>query len=142
MSSPFIRHCHARVAFLLILQASKSGLTLLSPQSLASEPGVEALMAKPQEDDLGCRQEAVVLVLPQFVDRPLSILVGPFRKGTSPKKNGPPGWVRRQYPSSLFVFAKGLLMPFFVTKGTTNIGWGIEFLIIIEHPGGGAWGRL
>jgi hypothetical protein len=31
-------------------------------------------------------------------------------------------------------------MPFFVTKGTTNIGQGIEFLIIIEHPVGGAWG--
>jgi hypothetical protein len=142
MLLPFIRHCHARVAFLLVLQAGKSGLTLLLPQSLASKPGVEASRAKPQEDDSGCRLEAVALVLPQFVDRPLSILVGTFREGASPKKNGPPGWVRRQYPSSLFVFAKGLLMSFFVMKGTTNIGRGIEFLIIIEHPGGGAWGRL
>ncbi len=97
---------------------------------------------KPQEDDLGCRLEAVALVLPQFVDHPLPILLGAFHEGASPKKNGPPGWVRRQYPSSLFVFAKGSLMPFFVTKGTTNIGRGIVFLIIIEHPGGGAWGRL
>ncbi len=112
MSSPFVHHCHACVAFLLVLQASKSGLTLLSPQSLASELGVEALTAKPQEDDSGCCLEAVALVLPQFVDRPLPILVGAFRKGASPKKNGPPGWVRRQYPSSLFIFAKGLLMPF------------------------------
>jgi hypothetical protein len=103
---------------------------------------MEASTAKPQEDDLGCRLEAVALVLPQFIDRPLPILVGVFRKDASPKKNEPPGWVWRQYPSSLFVFAKGLLMPFFVTKGTTNIGRGIEFLIIVEHPGGGAWGRL
>jgi hypothetical protein len=38
----------------------------------------------------GCHLEAVVLVLPQFLDRPLPILVGAFRVGTSPKKNGPP----------------------------------------------------
>ncbi len=55
----------------------------------------------------GCRLEAVALVLPQGVNRSLPILVGAFRTGASPKKNGPPGWVRRQYPSSLFVFAKG-----------------------------------
>jgi hypothetical protein len=42
-------------AFLLVLQAGKSSLTLLLPRGLASKPGVEALMAKPQEDDLGCR---------------------------------------------------------------------------------------
>ncbi len=81
-------------------------------------------------------------MLPQFVDRPLPILVGAFGKGASPKKNGPPRWVQRQYPSSLFVFTKGSLMPFFVTKGMTNIGRGIEFLIIVEHPVGGVWGRL
>ncbi len=61
-------------------------------------------------------------MLPQFIDRPLPILVGAFSEGASPKKNGPPGWVQRQYPSSLFIFAKGSLMPFFVTKGMTNIG--------------------
>ncbi len=110
---------------------------MLSPQSLASEPGVEASTAKPQEDDLGCHLEVVALVL-SHVDRPLPILIGAFCEGASPKKNGPPGWVRRQYPSSLFIFAKGLLIPFFVTKGTTNINWGIEFLLIVEHPGGGA----
>ncbi len=86
----------------------------------------------------GCRLEAVALVLPQFVGPPHPILVGAFREGASPKKNGPPGWVWRQYPSSLFVFAKCLLMPFFVTKGTTNISGGIEFLIIAKHPVGGA----
>ncbi len=103
---------------------------------------MEASTAKPQEDDSGCRLEVVALVLPQFVDCPLPILVDAFHEGASPKKNGPPGWVRRQYPSSLFIFAKGSLMPFFVTKGTTNICRGIEFLIIVEHPVGGAWGRL
>ena len=38
----------------------------------------------------GCHLEAVVLVLPQFIDHPLPILVGAFRVGASPKKNGPP----------------------------------------------------
>jgi hypothetical protein len=90
----------------------------------------------------GCRLEAMALVFPQGIDRPLPIQVGAFCAGASPKKDGPPGWVWRQYPSSLFVFAKGSLKPFFVTKGTTNIGRGIEFLINVEHPVGGAWGRL
>ncbi len=44
----------ASAAFMLVLQAGKSSLTLLSPRGLASEPGMEALTAKPQEDDLGC----------------------------------------------------------------------------------------
>ncbi len=88
----------------------------------------------------GCRLEAMALVLPQVIDPSLPSSVGVFRKGASPKKNGPPGWVRRQYPSSLFIFAKGLLMPFFVTKGTTNIGRGIEFLIIVKQPASG--GRM
>jgi hypothetical protein len=39
----------------------------------------------------GCCLEAVVLVLPQFIDRPLPILVGAFRAGASPKNNAPPG---------------------------------------------------
>jgi hypothetical protein len=147
--SPFVHHCHAHTAFLLISQVGKSSPTLLSLQSLASKRGMEALTAKPQEDDLGCRHlscvgsalatsgllvedslathsllsfkgslfvkealsgassllaggllvfvggslvkkalvgsclEAVALVLPQFVDRPLPILVGTFRVGAS-----------------------------------------------------------
>jgi hypothetical protein len=162
LSLPFIRHCRSCAAFLLVLQAVESGLTLLLPQSLASEPGVETLMAKPQEDDSGCRRlscvgstlatssllvedalathsllafecslfikkalsgassllaggllafvggtlvkkalagcclEAVAFVLPQFVNRPLPILVGAFRAGASPKKNGPPRRFCRQ----------------------------------------------
>jgi hypothetical protein len=181
---------------------------LLSLQSLANKPSVEALMAKPQEDDFGChhllclgsalvtsglliedalamhsllafegnsfikkalsrassllaggllafvggtlvkkvlagcRLEAVALVLPQFVDRPFPILVSAFRAGASPKKNGPPGQFWRQQASGLLVFAKCLLEPFLVAKGTTIIGQGIEFLIIVDHPVGGAWGRL
>jgi hypothetical protein len=90
----------------------------------------------------GCRLEAVVLVLQQFVDRPLPILVGAFRVGASPRKNGPPGQFWRQQAGGLLVFAKCSLEPFLIAKGTTNIGRGIEFLIIIEHPVGGAWGRL
>jgi hypothetical protein len=90
----------------------------------------------------GCRLEVMALIFPQGVNGPLPIQVGTFCAGASPKKDGPPGWVRRQYPSSLFVFAKGSLKPFFVTKGTTNIGRGNEFLINVKHPVEGAWGRL
>jgi hypothetical protein len=45
----------ASAAFLLMLQAGKSSFTLLLPQGLASKPGMEALTAKPQEDNLVCR---------------------------------------------------------------------------------------
>ncbi len=48
----------------------------------------------------GCRLEAVALVLPQFVDRPPPILVGVFRAGASPKKNGPPGWSGGSIPAA------------------------------------------
>ncbi len=90
----------------------------------------------------GCRLEAVVLVLPQFIDRPLPILVGAFCMGASPKKNGPLRQFWRQQAGSLLVFAKCLLEPFLIAKRTTNIGRGIEFLKIVEHPVGGTWGRL
>ena len=40
------------------------------------------------------------------------------------------------------VFANSLLIPFFVVKGTINVDWGIVVLIAVEHPVGGAWGRL
>ncbi len=85
----------------------------------------------------GCCLEAVALVLLQFVNRPLPILVGTFCTGASPKKNGPPGHFWRQQASGLLVFAKCSLEPFLVAKGMTNIGRGIEFLIIVEHPVGG-----
>jgi hypothetical protein len=188
----------------------KSGLALLSRQSLAGKLDVEAAAAKPQEDGWSCRHlsrkssafghkatsslllekaltmcsllagsllafvggmlieealavsgllffassflvkmalagrrlEAVALVLPQFVDCPLPILVGAFRAGTSPMKDGPPGRFWRQQAGGLLVFAKCLLDSFLVAKGTTNIGRGIQFSIILKHPVGGAWGRL
>ncbi len=82
----------------------------------------------------GCRLEAVALVLPQFVDRPLPILVGAFCAGAR--------LFWRQQAGGLLVFAKCSLEPFLVAKGTANIGGGIEFLKIVEHPVGGAWGRL
>ncbi len=90
----------------------------------------------------GRHLEAVALVLPKFVDPPLPTLVGAFRAGASPKKNGPPRQFWRQHASGLLVFVKCLLEPFLVVKGTTNISQGIEFLIILEHSVGGAWGRL
>jgi hypothetical protein len=90
----------------------------------------------------GCHLEAVALVLLQFINCPLPILVGTFRAGVSPKKNGPPRQFWRQQAGGLLVFAKCLLEPFLVAKGTTNIGRGIEFLKIVKHPVRGAWRRL
>ncbi len=43
-------------AFLLVMQARKSTLTLLSPRGLASKLGMGASTANPQEDDSGCRR--------------------------------------------------------------------------------------
>ncbi len=40
------------------------------------------------------------------------------------------------------VFTKCSLEPFLIAKETINIGRGIEFLIIVDHPVGGGWGRL
>jgi hypothetical protein len=50
-----LRLQRASAAFLLMLQAGKSSLTLLLPRGLGSKPGMEASTAKPQEDDSGCR---------------------------------------------------------------------------------------
>ncbi len=75
----------------------------------------------------GCRLEAVTLVLLHFVDRPLPILVGTFRVGASPEKDGPPRQFWRQQTGGLLVFVKCLLEPFHIAKGTTGIGQGIEF---------------
>jgi hypothetical protein len=71
--------------------------------------------------------EAKALILPQFINRSLPILVGAFHAGASPKKNGPPGQFWRQQASGLLVFAECSLEPFLVAKGTTNIGRRIEF---------------
>jgi hypothetical protein len=68
---------------------------------------------------------------PTVVNRPLPILVGAFCAGTSLKKNGPPRQFWMQQAGGLLVFTKCLLEPFLVAKGTTNIGRGIEFLIIV-----------
>jgi hypothetical protein len=86
----------------------------------------------------GCRLEAVALVLPQFDDHPLPILVGAFHTGASPKTNGPPRRFWRHQAGSLLVFAKCLLEPFL----RTNIGRGIEVSKIVKHPVGSIWGRL
>jgi hypothetical protein len=90
----------------------------------------------------GCYLEAVALVLPQFVDRPLPILVGTFPAGASPMKNGPPGQFWRQQAGGLLVFAKCLLEPFLVERGRPTLAGGLIFLIIVKHPVGGMWGRL
>ncbi len=90
----------------------------------------------------GLHLEVVALVLPQFVDRPFPILVGVFRMGASPKKNGPTRKFWRKQAGCLLVLAKCLLEPFLFAKGTTNISRGIEFLIIVDYPVEGVWGRL
>jgi hypothetical protein len=48
----FVRLCHACAAFLLVLQADKSGLMLLLPCSFSGKADLEAEVAKPKED--GC----------------------------------------------------------------------------------------
>ena len=55
-----LRLQRASAAFLLVLQAGKSGLTLLSPRGLASKLGMGASTANPQEDDSGCRRLSCV----------------------------------------------------------------------------------
>jgi hypothetical protein len=50
LSSPFVRHCRACAAFLLVSQAGESGLKLLPPCSLSGEADLEAAAAKPKED--------------------------------------------------------------------------------------------
>ncbi len=182
-------------AVLLVSETCKSGLALLSPQSLVGKPDVEVASAKPQEDGLGCHHllckssafghkatsslfvekalttcslladsllvsvggtlvkealavsgllfvvssllvemalvgrhlKATALVLPKGIDCPLPILVGVFREGASPMKNGPPVWFWWQQPGSLLVFAQG---------GTDPIVWGIAY------PVRSAWRRL
>jgi hypothetical protein len=52
LSLPFVCHCRACAAFLLVSQVGKSGLTLLPPCSLSGEADLEAAAAKPKED--GC----------------------------------------------------------------------------------------
>jgi hypothetical protein len=117
---------------------TKSSLLLLASSLLVKKLLTMGLLIK--EALAGRCLEAVVLVHPQFVNRPLPILVGAFCAG--PKKNGPPGQVRRQQASGMLVFAKCWLEPFLVAKGTNNIGQGIVFLTIVKHPVGGSWGRL
>jgi hypothetical protein len=87
-------------------------------------------------------KECLVLVPPQIVDGRLPIPVGAVRVSASPMKNGPPMWLRRQQSGSLLVFADGLLMPFFVTKRSTNVGGGVVAFVVVEQPLGGKWGRL
>jgi hypothetical protein len=47
LSLPFVRHCRAHAAFLLVSQVGKNDLTLLLPKSLAGKPGMEAVATKP-----------------------------------------------------------------------------------------------
>jgi hypothetical protein len=49
---PFFRHYCARTTFLLVLQAGKSGITLLPPCSHSGKADLEAVAVKPKED--GC----------------------------------------------------------------------------------------
>jgi hypothetical protein len=55
-------------------------------------------------------------------------------------KNGPPKRGHRQQASGLAVFAEGALEPFLIAKGAANAR--VVAFVVIEHPFGGAWGRL
>jgi hypothetical protein len=48
----------------------------------------------------------------------------------------PPRQFWRQQAGGLLVFVKCLLEPYLIAKGMTNIGRGIEFMIIVDHPVG------
>jgi hypothetical protein len=117
-----------------LLLASTSGVLVEEPLAVGSLvlAGASCLLG----------EECLVLVPPQIVDGPLPIPVGTFSVSASPMKNGPPTWPRRQQSSSLLVFTDGLLVPFFVTKRSTNVGGGVVAFIVGEQPLGGAWGRL
>jgi hypothetical protein len=82
------------------------------------------------------------LILPQVINGPLPILVGACRAGTGPMKNGPPKQGLRQQASGLVVFAEGALEPFLIVKGAAIASRGVVAFVVIEHPFGGAWGRL
>jgi hypothetical protein len=87
-------------------------------------------------------EECLILVRPQIVNGCLTIPVGTVRASASPMKNGPPPWPRRRQSGSLLVFTDGSLMPFFMAKWSTNVGWGVAVLVVVKQPLGGAWGRL
>jgi hypothetical protein len=50
----FFSHCRACAAFVLVLQAGKSGLALLLPGSQSGKPGMKGVAAEPQEDGACC----------------------------------------------------------------------------------------
>ena len=85
-------------------------------------------------------EECLILVPPQIVESRLPIPVGAVRVSASPMKNGPPTWLRRQQSGSLLVFADGPLMPFFITKQSTNVGGGVVAFVVVEQPLGARWG--
>jgi hypothetical protein len=144
----------ARAAVLLVLQTCKSGLALLLPQSLAGEPDVEAVAAKPQEDSSGCRHlsckssmfghkamssllvkmalvgcclEAMALVLPQVVNSPLPSPVGVFRVGASPKKMGPPGDFGGSRPAACWSLRSARWSHSLLRKGQPTSAGGLKF---------------
>jgi hypothetical protein len=116
-----------------ILMASTSGVLVEEPLAVGSLVlvGASGLLNK----------ECLVLFPPQIVDGRLPIPVGAVRTSVSPMvKNGHPTWLRQQQSGSMLVFADGLLMPFFVTKRSTNVGGGVVAFVVGEQPLGGAWG--
>jgi hypothetical protein len=120
----------------LVLLAGASGLLVeeLSATALVLLAGVSGLLVE--------ELSATVLILSQAVDGPLPILVGAFRVGTGPMKNGPPKRGRRQQPSGLLVFAECTLVPFLPWMGGTNVGRGVVCLIVGKQPVGCLGGRL
>ncbi len=53
----------------------------------------------------------LVLVLPQFIQGPLPVLVGGLLGSVTSGKNWPPTWRRREQPCGLLVFAQGATNP-------------------------------
>ena len=131
-----------------LLPACTSGVLVKEPLAAGSLflALVEELLAAGSLFLAGARgllnEECLVLVRPQILDGRLPIPVGAVRASTSPMKNRPSTSPRRQQSGSLLVFADGSLMPFFVAKWSTNVGWGVVAFVVVEQPLGGAWGGL
>ncbi len=116
-----------------LLLASTSGVLVKEPLAAGSLflAGASGLLD----------EECLILIRPQIVDDRLPIPVCAVRASTSPMENGPPIF-RWQQSGRLLVFTDGSLMPFFVTKRSTNVGGGVVAFVVVEQPLGGAWGRL
>ncbi len=80
LSSPFFRNCRTCAAFLLVMRAGKSGLTLLLPCSRPGEADYEAAAANPQED--GACGHRPLFLGSRFIKKALALSGHKFKRST------------------------------------------------------------